>query len=133
MTRDQGVVRWRAAVRSRGWRRSLTACRQRALRRKTAQALAWRSRIVLACAGGSSVSAVAGELGISRATAGKWRSRFLRERLEGLADEPRPGRHRTITDDHVEKVIITTLRQEPPGGTRCDLRECAIRNVPPDE
>ena len=62
-----------------------------ARRRKTAQALALRSRVVLACADGAAVSAVATDLGISRATAGKWRSRFLESRLEGLSDEPRPG------------------------------------------
>ena len=85
-------------------------------RRKTAQALALRSRIVLACADGASVSAVAAELGISRATAGQWRSRFLEGRLKGLNDEQRPGRPRTVTDEHVEKVIAATLEQAPPGG-----------------
>ena len=87
-----------------------------ARRRKTAQALALRSRIVLACAGGAGVSAVAADLGVSRTTAGKWRSRFLEARLEGLSDEPRPGRPRTVTDEHVEKVITATLEQAPPGG-----------------
>jgi transposase len=87
-----------------------------ARRRKTAQALALRSRIVLACSDGAAVSAVAAELGISRATAGKWRSRFLESRLEGLSDEPRPGRPRTVTDEHVEKVITATLEQQPPNG-----------------
>jgi transposase len=85
-------------------------------RRKTAQALALRSRIVLACADGASVSAVAAELGISRATAGRWRSRFLEGRLQGLSDEQRPGRPRTVIDEHVEKVITATLEQAPPGG-----------------
>jgi transposase len=87
-----------------------------ARRRKTAQALALRSRIILACADGAGVSAVAAELGISRTTAGKWRSRFLEARLEGLSDEPRPGRPRTVTDEHVEKVITATLEQAPPSG-----------------
>jgi transposase len=87
-----------------------------ARRRKTAQALALRSRIILACADGGAVSTVAAELGISRSTAGKWRSRFLEGRLEGLSDEPRPGRPRTVTDQHVEKVITATLEQEPPNG-----------------
>jgi transposase len=87
-----------------------------ARRRKTAQALALRSRIILACAGGAGVSAVAADLGVSRTTAGKWRSRFLEARLEGLSDEPRPGRPRTVTDEHVEKVIAATLEQAPPGG-----------------
>jgi transposase len=87
-----------------------------ARRRKTAQALALRSRIVLACADGAAVSVVAAELGISRTTAGKWRSRFVEARLKGLSDEPRPGRPRTVTDEHVEKVITATLEQAPPGG-----------------
>ena len=47
---------------------------------------------------------------------GKWRSRFVEYRLEGLFDEPRPGRPRTITDDQVEAVIIKTLEEEPPDG-----------------
>ncbi len=85
-------------------------------RRKTAQALALRSRIILACADGAGVSTVAAELGISRTTAGKWRSRFLEARLKGLSDEPRPGRPRTVTDEHVEKVITATLEQQPPSG-----------------
>ena len=87
-----------------------------ARRRKTPQALALRSRIILAFAGGVGVSVVAAELGISRTTAGKWRSRFLESRLAGLNDEPRPGRPRTITDAHVEKVIAATLEREPPNG-----------------
>jgi transposase len=87
-----------------------------ARRRKTAQALALRSRIVLACAAGGTVSDVAAGLGSSRATVSKWRSRFLASRLEGLSDEPRPGRPRTVTDEHVEKVITATLEQEPPNG-----------------
>jgi transposase len=87
-----------------------------ARRRKTEQALAFRSRIVLACAGGASVSAVAAELGTSRATAGKWRSRFLEARLKGLSDEDRPGRPGTVSDEKVEQVITAALEQEPPGG-----------------
>src|SRR5262245_34220798 len=85
-------------------------------RRPTAKRLVLRSRIVLACAGGSPVAAVAGELGISRVTAAKWRSRFLQGRLAGLNDEPRPGRPRTITDEQVEQVITATLRERPTGG-----------------
>src|SRR5882762_6205671 len=99
----------------RGWAR----------RRTTAQALARRSRIVLACAGDTPVSAVAGELGISRATVAKWRSRFIRGRLEGLADGPRPGRPRTITHERVEQVVAATLRQPAPGGTSWSTRSMA--------
>jgi transposase len=85
-------------------------------RRKTAQALAQRSRIVLACASGDSNSEVAAELGISRAMVSKWRSRFAEKRLKGLTDEPRPGRPRTVGDQQVEAVITATLEQEPAGG-----------------
>ena len=85
-------------------------------RRTTAQALALRSRIVLRSAAGATIGEVAAELGVSRDTVSKWRSRFLRDRLEGLTDEPRPGRPRTISDEQVEAVITATLEQAPPGG-----------------
>lgn len=71
-------------------------------RRKTAQALAARSRVVLRCAEGGTIGQVAADLGVSRDMVAKWRSRFLAGRLEGLSDEPRPGRPRLITDDRVE-------------------------------
>ena len=85
-------------------------------RRKTAQALAERSRIVLARAAGGSNSAVAADLGVSRDMVSKWRSRFAEKRLAGLTDEPRPGRPRLISDEQVEQVITATLEQDPAGG-----------------
>src|SRR5512143_2861955 len=87
-----------------------------ARRRKTAQALAVRSRIVLACADGGTNTGVAEQLGISRGTVAKWRRRFLTDRLEGLSDEPRPGAPRRITDAQVEAVIARTLEEAPPNG-----------------
>ena len=86
-----------------------------ARRRKTSQALALRSRIVLASADGASVTAVAADLGVSRDTVRKWRGRFMVSRLEGLPDEPRPGAPRTITDEQVELVITKTLEERGPG------------------
>jgi transposase len=68
-----------------------------ARRRRTAQGLAFRARIVLACAEGRSNTAGAARLGVSRGTVTKWRARFLAARLDGLSDEPRPGVPRTIT------------------------------------
>jgi transposase len=87
-----------------------------ARRRKTAQALALRSRIVLACADGATNAQVAADLGVGRDTVAKWRARFAMDRLEGLSDEPRPGRPRTVTDAQVDAVIAQTLEQGPPNG-----------------
>ena len=83
-------------------------------RSKTAQAQALRCKIVLTCADGQTNQAVADQLGIWPQTVTKWRGRFVRERLEGLTDEPRPGRPRTITDTQVEQVITKTLEEPPP-------------------
>jgi transposase len=85
-------------------------------RRTTAQALAMRSQIVLRCAEGGTIGEVAADLGVSRDMVSKWRGRFLRERLEGLTDEPRPGRPRLISDEQVEQVIAKTLEEMPPNG-----------------
>lgn len=86
-------------------------------RRKTTQDLALRSRIVLECATGASNSEVARRLGISLPTVGKWRARFIDKRLDGLVDEPRPGRPATIGIDRVEQVIIDTLESTPANAT----------------
>src|SRR4051812_49030980 len=80
-----------------------------ARRRSSSQALAERCRIVLACAEGASNTEVAQRLGLARPTVTKWRSRFVARRLDGLADEPRPGAVRKLTDQHIEQVIVTTL------------------------
>jgi transposase len=94
-------------------------------RRKTAQALAMRSRIVLRCAEGGTIGEVAQDLGVSRNMVSKWRSRFLARRLEGLTDEPRPGRPRLITDDQVEQVITKTLEETPGQDTHWSTRSMA--------
>jgi transposase len=92
-------------------RETLTRWSRRA---NTAQALALRSKIVLACADGASNKEVAASLRVVPATVGKWRARFVADRLEGLADEPRPGAARTITDEQVEAVVVKTLEGTPP-------------------
>ncbi|WP_154667141.1 helix-turn-helix domain-containing protein, partial [Pseudonocardia asaccharolytica] len=74
-------------------------------RAKSSQALALRSRIVLACADGGSNQDVAADLGVWPQTVGKWRRRFVEARLDGLSDEPRPGAPRTVTDEQVEAVV----------------------------
>ena len=78
-------------------------------RPKTAQALALQARIVPACADGRSNTGVGAELRVCVDTVGKWRSRFLEQRLDGLLDQPRSGRPRMIDDADVERVIALTL------------------------
>jgi transposase len=94
-------------------------------RPKSAQRLALRSRIVLTCASGLSNIQVAEQLHVNSATVGKWRSRFLENRLEGLVDEPRPGAPRSITDAQVEDVIGRTLESKPPAATHWSTRSMA--------
>jgi transposase len=96
-----------------------------ARRPKTAQALAMRCRIVLACADGGNDVEVGARLDLNRNTVGKWRNRFIDHRLDGLHDEPRPGRPRTISDDDVERVIVTTLEQQPVNATHWSTRSMA--------
>jgi transposase len=94
-------------------------------RRSTAQALALRSRIVLAAAAGLSNLEIAEQLAVSRPTVTKWRNRFAELRLDGLLDEPRPGRPRTITDKQVEAVVIKTLESKPKDATHWSTRSLA--------
>jgi transposase len=96
-----------------------------ARRPKSAQALALRCRIVLACADGGSNTAVGERLGVTRGTVAKWRGRFLERRLDGLWDEPRPGAPRTVTDDDVERVIVKTLEETPANATHWSTRSMA--------
>ena len=98
-----------------------------ARRRSTAQGLAMRARIVLACAEGGSIVAVAARLRLDRKTVARWRGRFLARRLDGLSDEPRPGVPRSITDAQVEEVVVRTLEEVPAGSTHWSKRELARR------
>ena len=99
-----------------------------ARRATTSQALALRSKIVLACAEGLASREVAARLGTHEDTVGKWRRRFLARRLEGLADEDRPGRPPSIMLDRVEDVIVATLEQTPKNATHWSRASMAKRS-----
>ena len=88
-----------------------------ARRAKSSQALAQRCRIVLGCAAGKSNKEVAAEVGVWPQTVCKWRQRFVEDRLDGLADEPRPGAPRTIVDEQIEQVLVATLERQPADAT----------------
>jgi transposase len=94
-------------------------------RSTSANAVATRSRIVLAAAEGLGNTAVAAKVGVEVGTARKWRARFLAQRLQGLLDEPRPGRPRTVTDEQVEAVITRTLETTPRDATHWSTRSLA--------
>jgi len=94
-------------------------------RPRTAQRLAVRSKIVLRAAEGWSNLEIARRLEITGATVGKWRERFRTLGLEGLADEPRPGAPRTLTDAMVEEAVTRTLESQPPAGTHWSTRSLA--------
>ena len=91
------------------------------------RALAFRARLVLACAEGIADSAVARRQRTSNATVGKWRKRFIARRLDGLYDEPRVGAPRTISDEAVEAVIVKTLETTPKGETHWSTRSMAAK------
>jgi len=94
-------------------------------RRKTAQQIALRARIILACAEGTQNKDVAAQLGVSKQMVCRWRVRFSADRVEALYDEPRPGAPRTVRDDQIEKVIVETLEKTPRGETHWSTRSMA--------
>jgi transposase len=96
-----------------------------ARRPKTSQALALRCRIVLAAADGRSSKEIASELGCNDHTVSKWRVRFARRGVDGLHDEPRPGKPRVISDEDVERVIVKTLEEQPANATHWSTRSMA--------
>lgn len=96
-----------------------------ARRRKTGQALALRSRIVLECATGVDSKVVAHRVSVSQQTVSKWRNRFAADRLDGLLDAPRPGAPRRIDDARVDAVIARTLESVPKTATHCSTRTMA--------
>jgi len=101
---------------------------QWARRPTTAQGLAQRARLVLACASNKTNGEIAAAAGVTRQTVGRWRHRFVRKRLPGLLDEPRPGAPRTITDAEVERVITLTLERRPLDATHWSTRAMAKRS-----
>ena len=111
-----------------------TTLQRWARRHSSAQALALRSKIVLACAVGDRTHGeIATALGCNPVTVGKWRHRFAADRLDGLVDAARPGAARTIGDDVIEAVIVETLETTPPdateSGCRCRMPGTAANTV----
>src|SRR6202049_419128 len=112
---------------------------QRWVRRPTsAQALSLRARIILICAQGKTNTEVAQQMRLAKPTVGKWRSRFVARRLDGLLDEPRPGAPREISDAAVERVLTLTLESTPRNAThwstrlmarRCGMSQSAVSRI----
>jgi transposase len=96
-----------------------------ARRPKSAQALALRAKIILACAEGKSNTEVAARFQITKQMVGKWRARFVERRLDGLLDEPRPGTPRKVKDAEVERVLALTLESLPRDATHWSTRSLA--------
>jgi len=91
----------------------------------TAQALAQRARMILGCAAGTTNTRVARELRVTKQTVGRWRTRFVADRVDGLLDEPRPGAPRTIADAQIEAVLARTLETRPEDATHWSTRSMA--------
>ena len=98
-----------------------------ARRRKSSQALALRSRIVLGCAEGLSNKEVAARERVAQPTVGKWRRRFVQARCDGLVDDPRPGRPASVTAAQVEDVVVATLESTPAHATHWSRKSMAER------
>jgi transposase len=96
-----------------------------ARRPKSSQALAQRSRIILECATSKTNQQVSEKLHVTPQTVGKWRRRFVKDRLDGLLDEPRPGTPRRLTDRQVERVLTMTLESTPRDATHWSTRSMA--------
>lgn len=94
-------------------------------RARTGQALALRARIVLDCASGKTNTEVAAARGVTKQMVGKWRARFVERRADGLLDEPRPGKPRSLGDERIEQLIATTLNAQPRGATQWSTRALA--------
>ena len=97
-------------------------------KRSIGQSIALRAKIVLLCAEGLPDLQVAKQTGVTHATVGKWRKRFIEYGVDGLSDAPRPGTPRTIVDEHVERVIKLTLESKPADATHWSTRSMAARS-----
>jgi transposase len=97
-------------------------------RMKSSNGLAQRARMVLRCATGTPSSVVASELGVTNATVGKWRARYIARGLDGLLDEPRCGAPRQVSDGQVEAVVTKTLESLPRDATHWSTRSMAAKS-----
>ncbi len=93
-----------------------------ARRSRSSRHLAFRAKVILQCADNKLNTAVAQSLHTTNATVGKWRSRFVGQRMDGLYDEPRPGAPRKISDKKIEEVVTKTLESTPRGRTHWSTR-----------
>lgn len=116
---------WGAAVRIELTEAERAELEARARRRKIARADAMRAGIVLCAADGMTNLAIAERLGVTRLTVSTWRRRFAEKRLDGLADEPRPGAPRKIGDDKIAEVVTATLESMPSDATHWSTRSMA--------
>jgi transposase len=94
-------------------------------RRKTAQQLATRAKVILLCADGHANRDVASRAGVHETTVCKWRRRFMDKRLDGLLDDPRPGAPRKVSDATVERIVTMTLEVTPSDATHWSTRDLA--------
>lgn len=96
-------------------------------RHKAPRSLSDRCRMILLCAVGLPGKEVAAQMGVHEHTVGKWRRRFVTDRVEGLTDEYRPGRPRTVSDEQVAEVTERTLNTTPKDATHCSIRSMAAK------
>lgn len=96
-----------------------------ARRARIQSALAFRAKIVLACAEGLANSEVAARIHTTSGTVGRWRKRFVNDGVDGLFDEPRPGAPRQVSDEDVEAILVKTLETRPKGRTHWSTRKMA--------